>query len=128
MHPKVAYNVIFCHSIQTCQIGEIEMDNLPYFKKNQAVSWLFSFLGLLTSILTYFDPQIVHQSQNTTESCVQCYILSWYTYLCQIGEMEMDKLTYLISRFLKDFRYFGTFYVNFDLFRLKYSSKGPEYP
>ena len=67
------------------------MDNLPYFTIFKGFS---IFLGLFTSILRYFDPQIVHNSQHTTESRVQCYILLFYTYLSQTGEMEMDNLPY----------------------------------
>ena len=65
------------------------------------------FLWLLTPIFSYFDPQRALQSDNTYQSSVQCYILSLYTYLCQIGEMEMDKLSYFTI--FKVFRYFWDF-------------------
>ncbi len=51
------------------------------------------FSGLLTPI-SYFDPQIVHKFQHITESRVQYYILSLYTYPSQTGVIEMDNLPY----------------------------------
>ena len=51
-----------------CHIGEVEMENLPYFTIFQAFSWLFIFLWLLRSISSYFDPQIALKSRNTPGS------------------------------------------------------------
>ena len=84
------------------------MDNLHYFTIFKGFS---IFLGLFTSILSYFDPQRALKSQIPLESGVQCYTLSFYTYLSQTGKIEMDNLPYFTI--LKDFRYFWDFLRQF---------------
>ena len=90
------------------------MDNLLYFA---IFKGFLIHLGFL-SILSYFDPQIGLKSPNAPKCGVQCYIPSFYTYICQTGEIEMDNLPYLKknSSIFVTFRVFGTSYINFDLF------------
>ena len=62
------------------------MDNLPYFTIFKEFS---IFLGLFTSILSYFDPQIALKSQIPTESGV-CYIHSIILYISKSNWRDGD--------------------------------------
>ena len=89
------------------------MDEFHYFTIFKEFS---IFLRFFASILSCFDPQVALKSQNTPTSGVECYILSLYTCLSQIREVEIENLAYFpifkeFSIFLRIFASIWSYFV-----------------